>query len=100
MDALTEDGVVVPIPPDGLPMRAVDLEEVRRQVYSRTDGDAEQRRHKFNKALNRAGLKRLIGMVVVDGITYVWPTREDPEPEDDDDTDDENGAEDDLDPAT
>jgi hypothetical protein len=83
--ALADYGVELAIPPDGPLVRMVDQELVRQQFYIHTpaDGSLEQkgnlRRQKFLRALDWAEHKQLIGIQDIDGISYLWLTRPDPQ---------------------
>jgi hypothetical protein len=83
--ALADHGVERSIPPDGPMVRMVDQDLVRQQFYIHTpaDGSVEQkgnlRRQKFQRALDWAEHKQLIGIQDIDGISYLWLTRPDPE---------------------
>jgi hypothetical protein len=84
MSVLAEQGVELPIPPDGPTVRMVDQEVVREQFYVGTpaDGTPEQRgkfrRQKFSRALDWAEDQQLIGIGEIDGIAYIWLTRVNP----------------------
>ncbi len=92
MSVLADEGVELPIPPDGPAVRMVDQEIVRKQFYAQTpaDGTTEQkghtRRQKFLRALDWAEDKQLIGVEEINGITYLHLTR--PYPQDGQETDD------------
>jgi hypothetical protein len=83
--ALADNGVELSIPPDGPVVRMVDQELVRQLFYTHTpaDGSLEQksnlRRQKFLRALDWAEHKRLIGIQDINGVSYLWLTRPDPE---------------------
>ena len=83
--ALADHGVELSIPPDGPVVWMVDQGLVRQQFYIHTpaDGTLEQkgnlRRQKFLRALDWAEHKQLIGIQDIDGISYLWLTRRDPE---------------------
>ena len=90
MSILADQGVELPIPPDGPTVRMVDQEIVRKQFYMHTptDGTPEQkgrtRRQKFLRALDWAEDHQLIGAGEIDGVTYLWlvrPDRDDEEEE-------------------
>ena len=85
MSILADQGVELPIPPDGPTVRMVDQEKAREQFYIHTpaDGTPEQkgnlRRQKFLRALDWAEDQQLIAIEEVGGITYLRLTRPDPE---------------------
>jgi hypothetical protein len=85
MSVLADQGVELPISPDGPTARMVDQEIVREQFYSHTpaEGTPEQkgnfRRQKFLRALGWAEDQQLIGIVEIDGVTYLRLTRPEPE---------------------
>jgi hypothetical protein len=85
MEILADQGVDLPIPPDGPVVRMVDQELVRELFYSRTPADgtpaqkSEFRRKRFNRALDWAEDQRLIGVGDVNEVTYVWLARPEPE---------------------
>ena len=87
MSVLADEGVELPIPPDGPMVRMIDQEIVRDEFYAHTpaDGTPEQkgktRRQKFFRALEWAEDQDLIGAGEVDGVTYLWLTRPEPEEE-------------------
>jgi hypothetical protein len=78
MSILAEKGVELPIPPDGPVVRMVDQEIVREQFYVQTpaEGMPEQkgrfRRQRYLSALDWAEQKRLIGVVEIGGLTYLY----------------------------
>jgi hypothetical protein len=78
MGILAEKGVELPIPPNGPAVRMVDQEIVREQFYIQTptDGTSEQkgrfRRQRYLSALDWAEQKRLIGVVEIDDVTYLY----------------------------
>jgi hypothetical protein len=85
MDILADQGVDLPISPDGPTVRMVDQEIVRQQFYSRTpvEGTPKQKRQlrflQFKRALGWAEGQQLIGIEEIDGVTYLrlsWPDRE------------------------
>ena len=90
MGALADQGVELPIPPDGPLVRMIDQEIVREQFYAHTpaDGTPEQkghfRRQKFLRALDWAEQKQLIGVEEIDGVTYLRLIRPDEEQDGDD----------------
>ena len=77
MDVLADQGIELPIPPDGPLVRMIDQEIVREQFYAHTpaDGTPEQkgefRRKRFIRALDWAEDQQLIAVVEIDGITYL-----------------------------
>jgi hypothetical protein len=86
MSRLAKAGRDLPLDP---PVRGIDREEVRKDFYTQlpTDGTEEQKQDtrlkRFNRTIDRACLKQLIGLREIDGITYLWPLL--PPREDDDD---------------
>jgi hypothetical protein len=78
MSIMAEKSVELPIPPHGPVVRMVDEEAVREQFYIRTaaEGTPEQkgrfRRQRFLSALDWAERKRLIGVVEIGGLTYLY----------------------------
>jgi AAA domain len=78
MSILAEKGVELPIPPDGPVVRMIDQEIVREQFYVQTpaEGTPEQkgrfRRQRYLSALDWAEQKRLIGVVEIGGLTYLY----------------------------
>ena len=78
MSILAENGVELPIPPNGPVVRMVDQEIVRDQFYMQTPatGTPEQkgrfRRQRYLSALDWAEQKRLIGVVEIGGVTYLY----------------------------
>ena len=100
MEILADQGVDLPIPPDGPVVRMVDQELVRELFYSHTpaEGTPKQkrqlRRMQFNRALGWAEDQQLIGINEIDEVTYLRLTRPDPQ---DDEASDLQGGED-LDP--
>jgi hypothetical protein len=88
MSILADQGVELPIPPDGPTVRMVEQEIVRTEYFTRTpvDGTPEQKRKarhmQFSRALAWAEDKELIGVEEIDDVTYLRLTR--PDPEDDD----------------
>ena len=81
MGVLADQGVELPIPPDGPLVRMIDQEIVREQFYAHTpaDGTPEQkgefRRKRFNRAVDWAEDQQLIAVVEIDGITYLRLSR-------------------------
>jgi hypothetical protein len=78
MSILAEKGVELLIPPDGPTVQMVDQEIVREQYYTHTsaDGTPEQkgrfRRQRYHSALDWAEQKRLIGVVEIRSLTYLY----------------------------
>jgi AAA domain len=79
MEMLAEQGVDLPIAPDGPVVRMLDQKLVRKAFYAATpaDGDtpkqkAEFRRKRFSRALDWAEDEELIGVSEIDGVTYLW----------------------------
>jgi hypothetical protein len=94
MSILADQGVELPIPPDGPVVRMVAQKVVQKEFYMHTpaDGTPEQKRkiryQQFNRALAWAEDKQLIGVEEIEDITYLRLTRpdqeeadEEPEPE-------------------
>jgi hypothetical protein len=85
MTILAEQGVDLPISPDGPTVRMVDQERVRKAFYAGTpaDGTPKQKRQfryaQFKRALDWAEQERLIAIGEIGDITYIWLTRPDPE---------------------
>jgi AAA domain len=75
---LAEQGVDLPIPPDGPVARMVDQKIVRKAFYACTvaDGTSKQQRQarhtQFKSALNWAEQNRLIGVGEISDVTYLW----------------------------
>jgi hypothetical protein len=92
MTILAEQGLDLPIAPDGPVVRMVDQKLVRKAFYAATpaEGDspkqkAEFRRKRFSRALDWAEDEQLIGVSEIDGVTYLWLRPKSPdedEPED------------------
>ena len=86
MDILADQGVDLPIPPDGPTVRMIDQKIVREQFYSRTpaEGTSKQKRQlrflQFRRALGWAEDQQLIGVAEIGDITYLRLSR----PEEDD----------------
>jgi hypothetical protein len=78
MDALTEHGTELPIPPDGPTVRMIDQAALQQLFFSRTptDGNAKQKRQQrspqFSRALGWAERNGLIGIGEIDGVTHLW----------------------------
>ena len=85
MTILAEQGVDLPISPDGPTVRMVDQERVRKAFYASTpaDGTPKQKRQfryaQFKRALDWAEQERLIAIGEIGDITYIWLTRPDPD---------------------
>jgi AAA domain len=85
MTILAEQGVDLPIPPDGPVVRMVDQKLVRKAFYACTpaEGTPEQmgrfRRQKFLAALDWAEQQQLIGAGEVNEVSYLWLARLEPE---------------------
>jgi hypothetical protein len=83
MTILAEQGVDLPIPPDGPEVRMVDQKVVRKAFYACTvaDGTTKQQRQarhtQFKSALNWAEQNQLIGVGEIGDITYLWLARPD-----------------------
>jgi hypothetical protein len=82
MAILAEQGVELPIPPDGPIVRMVDQKFVRRAFYACTptdEGTPERkghfRRQKFLRALDWAEDEQLIAVTEINGVTYLRLTR-------------------------
>jgi hypothetical protein len=86
--ALANDGVELPIPPDGPVVRMVDRELVRAPFYFHTSADgtpeqkAEFRRKRFSRAVDWAESKQLVGVEEIAGTTYLRLVHLDPEIDD------------------
>ena len=86
MTILAEQGVDLPIAPDGPVVRMVDQKLVRKAFYAGTpaEGSPEQkgqfRRQQFLRALDWAEDEQLIGVGKIEA-SYVWLVRPDPEDE-------------------
>ena len=87
MTILAEQGVDLPIAPDGPVVRMVDQEIVRKEFYCRTpaEGTPKQKRRlrrlQFMRALGWAEDQQLIGIEEIDGVTYLRLSRPDREEE-------------------
>jgi hypothetical protein len=85
MTILAEQGVDLPISPDGPTVRMVDQELVRKEFYASTpaDGTPKQKRQfryaQFKRALDWAEQERLIAIGEIGDVTYIWLIRPDPE---------------------
>jgi hypothetical protein len=88
MEKLAEHGVEI-TSSDELTVRAIDKELVRKQFYQQTpaDGTQEQkgefRRKRFNRTINRAIERQLIGMQEIETVTYLWLLPKQPNEQDD-----------------
>jgi hypothetical protein len=92
LDALADQGVERPSPPDGPAVRMAELRIVRALFHGRTpvdekDTPEQQNRYcqqQFKRALDRAEGRRLVGFGKLDGIAHLWLTRSgDPTPQPD-----------------
>ena len=85
MGALADQGVELPIPPDGPLVRMIDQEIVREQFYVQTPADGtpaqkgEFRRKRFKRAVDWAEDQQLIAVEEIDDVTYLRLSRPDPE---------------------
>ena len=81
MQIMADQGVDLPITPDGVTVRMVDQAKVRTEFYTNTpvDGTPEQKRkarhQQFTRALGYAEEKQLIGVTEIGEITYLRLTR-------------------------
>jgi hypothetical protein len=77
MELLTDQGVELPIPPDGPNAWMIDLETVRERFYCRTSADGtpaqkgEFRRKRFNRAVDWAEDQQLVAIEEIGGVTYL-----------------------------
>jgi hypothetical protein len=75
MAKLAEAGCELPLEP---PVRGIDREIVREEFYAQTPADGTERekrsirRKRFDRALERACEKQLIGIREIGDITYLW----------------------------
>jgi hypothetical protein len=75
MAKLAEAGCKLPLEP---PVRGIDREIVRAEFYAQTPVDGteaqkqERRRKRFNRALERACEKQLIGIRQIGTVTFLW----------------------------
>jgi hypothetical protein len=89
MSVLAEQGVELPIAPNGPMVRMVDQEIIRESFYTHTPAEGtpaqkgEFRRKRFNRAVDWAEDQQLIAIVEIDGITYLRLTRPEQEGEQD-----------------
>src|SRR5262249_61282326 len=78
MTILAEQGVDLPITPDGPTVRMVDQERVRKAFYASTpaDGTSKQKRQfryaQFKRALDWAEQEQLIAIGEIGDVTYNW----------------------------
>jgi hypothetical protein len=85
MEILAEQGVDLPITPDGPVVRMVDQEFVRKSFYVHTPAEGtpaqkgEFRRKRFNRAIDWAEDQQLIAIAEIDGVTYLRLTHPDQE---------------------
>jgi len=77
MTALADQGVNLPIPPDGPTVSMIDREAVRGLFYAQTPADGtpaqktEYRRKQFNRALDWAEANELIASHEIDDVVYL-----------------------------
>ena len=92
MSILADQGIDLPIQPDGPVVRMVDKETVRERFFAGTpaDGTSTQKRQfkyqQFKRALDYAEDRQLIGIGEIGKVTYIWlaqPDIEDDENEPD-----------------
>jgi hypothetical protein len=99
MEVLADQGVDLPIPPDGPIVRMVDQAIVRAEFYIHTpvDGTPEQKRKarhmQFSRALAWAEERQLIGVEEIDEVTYLRLTRPDPQDHDEEEFDPQSPGE-------
>ena len=85
MGVLADQGVELPIPPDGLLVRMINQEIVREQFYAHTPAEgtpaqkSEFRRKRFNRAVDWAEDQQLIAVAEIDSVTYLRLSRPEPE---------------------
>ena len=85
MGLLADQGIDLPISPDGPLLRMINQEIVREQFYVQTPAEgtpeqkAEFRRKRFNRAVDWAEDQQLIAIAEIDGITYLRLSRSEPE---------------------
>ena len=85
MSTLPKEGFELPSEPDAAMVRMIDQEIVRREFYARTaaDGTEDEKRkirtQRFRRAVNRAEERQLIGLREINGITYLWLVRNQPD---------------------
>jgi hypothetical protein len=85
MAELAERGVDRPVGPDGPMVRMIDQEIVRGQFYLHTPAEGtpaqkgEFRRKQFNRAVDWAEHRQLIGIQEIGGVIYLRLTRPEPE---------------------
>jgi AAA domain-containing protein len=86
MAKLAEHGMELPLEP---PVRGIEREIVRKEFYAQTPVDGtdvqkqEMRRKRFNRAIERAAEKQLIGVREIGRATYLWLLPNQPSDEDD-----------------
>jgi AAA domain len=87
MAILADQGVDLPIPPDGPVARMVSQELVRVEFYRHTpaEGTPEQKRKvrhmQFSRSLAYAEGRQLVGVEEIGDVTYLRLTRPDPRPD-------------------
>ena len=87
MAMLVDNGVDLPSGPEGPTVRMIDRELVRGEFYVQTaaDGTDEQKRKErwaqFNRAVNQAEQKQLLGIREIGSTTYFWLRSSIPEPD-------------------
>jgi hypothetical protein len=78
MAKLAEHGVELELTTAGPTMRGIDQELVREEFYQLTPANGNKRkkqdfrRKRFDRSINRAIEKRLIGMREIGSVTYLW----------------------------
>ena len=81
MSILADQGIDLPIQPDGPVVRMVDKETVRERFFAGTpaDGTSTQKRQfkyqQFKRALDYAEDRQLIGIGEIGKVTYIWLAR-------------------------
>ena len=82
MEILADQGVDLPIPPDGPVVRMIDQEIVREEFYRHTpveNGSSRRKRQlralQFKRALGWAEDEQLIGIEEIGDITYLRLSR-------------------------
>lgn len=88
MAELAEQGVDLPISPDGPVVRMIAQEIVRKCFYARTPADegtpeqkGEFRRKRFSRAVDWAEDQQLIDVLEINGVTYLRLARVEEEPD-------------------
>ena len=87
MSVLAKEAVDLPIEPEGPTVRMINKEIAREEFYARTPADGTQtqkneyRKKRFQRALNYAQEKQLIGIREIKGTTYLWLMPNQPEPD-------------------